>query len=165
VSHVVHACAEHPLSLGVVPMPDDEKSNSPWWSQLAASGQNGPRVVAKLPFVTGDDVAESAYVVGPIEQEESGDDTTLILIEATTGVSRARLQSLCKTAGLAGRIAAMSQTEKKDQPVYALAEAAGFVAANDPRLVQLRKNADAIARAVTVGGFANPLAARGGARR
>ena len=165
ISHVVHACAEDAYSLGVVPMPEDEKSNSPWWSQLAASGHEGPRVVAKLPFVVGDDLAESAYVIGPVVQEDSGDDTTLILLEAKTGVSRARLQALCKAAGFEGRIAAMSQTDKKDQPVHALAEAAGFVAADDPRLAQLRKTKDAIARAVTVGGFANPLAARGGARR
>ncbi len=166
ISHVVHACAEDRYSLGVVPMPEDERgASSPWWSHLAAAGQDGPRVVARLPFVTGDDLAERAYVIGPVEQEDSGDDTTLILLEANTGVSRNRLQALCKAAGLEGAIAAMSHSDKKDQPVYALAEIDGFVAAKDPRLTQLRKSVDAIARAVPVGGFANPLVARGGARR
>ena len=42
---------------------------------------------------------------------------------------------------------------------------AGFVGVGDARLAQLRKTKDAIARAVTVGGFANPLVVRGGVRR
>ena len=163
VSHILHACADDSCALGIVPLPEDTYGTGPWWLHLAPAGQPGPRIVTKLPFVLSDETAISGYVIGSVEQEESGDDTTLILLEANAGVSRTRLQALCKGVGLDGVIAAMTRGEGQDATVYALAEILGYVAAEDPRLLQLRGNSDAIARAVCVGGFANLLT--DGARR
>jgi hypothetical protein len=42
---VVHACAEEPNSLGIVPLPLIEEPGPAWWAQLAPAGEKGPRVV------------------------------------------------------------------------------------------------------------------------
>jgi chorismate mutase / prephenate dehydratase len=65
-SMVVHACAEEPNSLGVVPLPLIEEPGPAWWAQLAPAGEKGPRVVAKLPFLfDGEDVV-SGYAIGTV---------------------------------------------------------------------------------------------------
>lgn len=157
-SMVVHACAEEPDSLGVVPLPETEEVD-PWWAQLAPAGQAGPRVVARLPFLRdGQENAIAAYVIGPVEQEPSGDDTTLLRLETAGGLSRTRLVAILKEAGLEAGLIAAGKPRGNDARGIALVAAKGFVAASDPRLAALLAGAgEAIARVEPVGGFANPL--------
>lgn len=157
-SLVVHACAEEQSALGVVPLPVIEEQGPAWWAQLAPAGEKGPRIIAKLPFVTEDDDAPAAYVIGAIEQEPTGDDTTLLLLEVAPGKSRTGLQTLLKEAGLPARLAAAGRTAEKNVPDEILLEVNGFVGKGDPRIATLAKAAgDAIARIVPIGGFANPV--------
>ena len=156
-SLVIHACAEDPNALGVVPLPLIEEPGSAWWAQLAPAGEKGPRIIAKLPIVAEDD-APSAYVIGAIEQEPTGDDTTLLLLEVPPGKSRTRLQVLLKEVGLPGRLAAAGRIAEKNMPDEILLEVSDFVGKGDRRLAALAKAAgDAIARIVPIGGFANPV--------
>jgi hypothetical protein len=158
-SLVIHACAEDQNALGVVPLPVIEEPGPAWWAQLAPAGEKGPRIIAKLPIVAGDD-APAAYVVGGIEQEPTGDDTTLLLLEVPPGKSRTRLQLLLKDVGLSARLAAAGRIAQKNMPDEILLEVNGFVGKGDPRLGALSKAAgDAIARIAPIGGFANPIAA------
>jgi hypothetical protein len=80
-------------ALGVVPLPLIEEPGHAWWAQLAPAGEKGPRIIAKLPIVSGDGPA--AYVIGAIEQEPTGDDTTL---SAARGSARARAARGCLLA-------------------------------------------------------------------
>jgi chorismate mutase/prephenate dehydratase len=156
---VVHECAEEPDSLGVVPLPDMAETGVPWWASLVPPGQPGPRVIAKLPFIVHpDELQPAALAIGAVEQEESGDDTTLIRIEHEAGLSRARLGTLLKNAGFETTLMAAGQaTEKSDFGAVLLA-AVGFVPADDARLGAFRIAAgDAVLRADPVGGFANPI--------
>lgn len=156
-SLVVHACAEEPDSIGVVPLPNFEEGGPAWWAQLAPAGEKGPRLVAKLPFAAReDDVA--AYAIGAIEQEPSGDDTSLLVLEIAPSVSRARLRSLLKRAGLDARLVAAGRLMDKKVPDELLLEVSGFVGRSDPRLNALSEAAgEIIARISPIGGFANPL--------
>jgi len=157
-SLVVHACAEEPYSLGIVPLPEIEEAGPAWWAQLAPAGEKGPRVVAKLPFVQNGEDVLSAYAIGTVEQEPSGDDTTLLLLEITPGISRASLQNLLKGAGLGGKLAAAGRLLEKKVPDEILLEVKGFVGKDDPRLNALAEAAgDAIKRAAPIGGYANPV--------
>jgi len=157
-SLVVHACAEEPYSLGIVPMPEIEEPGPSWWAQLAPAGEKGPRVVAKLPFVQeGADVL-SAYAIGTVEQEPSGDDTTLLLLEIAPGISRATLQNLLRGAGLGGKLVAAGRLLEKKVPDEILLEVTGFVGKNDLRLNSLAEAAgEAITRVAPIGGYANPV--------
>lgn len=157
-SLVVHACAEEPYSLGIVPLPEIEEPGPSWWAQLAPAGEKGARVVAKLPFVQeGADVL-SAYAIGTVEQEPSGDDTTLLLLEIAPGISRATLQNFLRGAGLGGKLVAAGRLLEKKVPDEILLEVKGFVGKDDPRLNSLAEAAgEAITRVAPIGGYANPV--------
>jgi len=156
-SLVVHACAEEPDSVGVVPLPVIEEGGAAWWAQLAPAGEKGARVVAKLPFVSMEgDVA--AYAIAAIEQEPSGDDTTLLLLEIAPSVSRQKLRALLKRAGLDARLVAAGRLLDKNVPDELLLEVRDFIAPTDPRLVNLAEAAgDIIGRVTPIGGYANPV--------
>jgi chorismate mutase / prephenate dehydratase len=156
-SLVIHACAEEQGALGVVPLPLIEEPGPAWWAQLAPAGERGPRIIAKLPVVSeGDDV--SAYAIGAIEQEPTGDDTTLLLLEVAPGKSRTKLPLLLKDVGLSARLAAAGRIADKNAPDEVLLEVKGFVGKGDPRLASLAEAAGgAIARIIPIGGFANPV--------
>src|SRR6185503_11119689 len=161
VSLVVHACAEERNALGVVPLPEMEEPGASWWAQLAPAGERGPRVIARLPVTVNGDDSPAAYVIGAIEHEPTGDDTTLLLLEIPSGMSRARLQAMLKDAGLAARLAARGRTSEKTVPDEVLLELKGFVGKDDKRLAALQDAAgDTIARIALIGGFANPVAVR-----
>lgn len=161
-SLVLHACAEEPDSIGVVPLPVMEEGGAAWWAQLAPAGEKGPRVAAKLPFVsTEGEVA--AYAIAAIEQEPSGNDTTLLLLEIAPSVSRQKLRSLLKRAGLDARLVAAGRLLDKNVPDELLLEVNDFVAPSDARLAVLADAAgDFIARVMPIGGYANPVIVPGG---
>ena len=157
-SLVVHACAEEPYSLGIVPLPEIEEPGPSWWAQLAPAGEKGPRVVAKLPFVQDGVDGLSAYAIGTVEQEPSGDDTTLLLLEIAPGISRATLQNFLRGAGLGGKLVAAGRLQEKRVPDEILLEVKGFVGKDDPRLKSLSEAAgEAITRVAPIGGYANPV--------
>ncbi len=160
-SLVVHACAEEPDSIGVVPLPEIEEAGPAWWAQLAPAGEKGPRVVAKLPFVAADGEI-AAYAIAAIEQEPSGDDTTLLLLDIAPSVSRTKLKSLLKGAGLDARLIAAGRLMDRKVPDELLLEVSGFVGGSDPRLLALAKTAgEIVGRVVPIGGFANPIVPSG----
>ncbi len=157
-SLVVHACAEEPNSLGIVPLPLIEELGPAWWAQLAPAGEKGPRVVAKLPFLLDEEDVVSGYAIGTVEQEPTGEDTTLLLLEIAPGVSRTRLQSLLKNVGLPARLVAAGRLMEKKVSDEILLEVKGFVGKDDPRLAALAEMAgESIARVVPIGGYANPI--------
>lgn len=160
-SAVIHACAEDRMACGVVPLPESAENVSPWWAQMAAAGDTGPRIIAKLPLVLNDGARfdyPSAYAIGTIAQRPTGDDTSVLFVETSQELSRTRLQTLLKQAGIKAQIVAAGQEATRSTTRELLVETKGFVAATDPRIAALIEGAaDAILRATVVGGYANPL--------
>jgi chorismate mutase-like protein len=157
-SLVVHACAENLNSIGLLSLPEFEEPGATWWAQLAPAGQPGPRVIAKLPFVVDGEDAPSAYAIGAIEQAPSGDDTTLLLLEIASGMSRTKLRSFIKDAGLDATLTATGRTSDKKVPDEILLAVKGFIAPGDERLKALMEIAGGtVARVAPIGGFANPV--------
>lgn len=156
---IVSECTNDPTAFGVVPPPESDEAARAWWAQLTPTGQKGPRVVAILPL-TGDEARPLAYVVGTLEPEGSGDDTSLLLIDAEETVSLSRLQSLLKQAGFDARLVAISRDSARSPLRYHLFEVTGFLAPDDARLGVLHEQAgDALRRIAHVGCYANPLLA------
>ncbi len=156
---VVHGCADEAGAIGIVPLADSGDKGTSWWTHLAPSGHAGPRVIARLPFVL-DDGAErpfpQAFAIGALEQEETGDDTTLLLLETEGEISRQRLQSLLQQSGFEAQILAAGGDPRTVN--HLLLANKGFVDAHDARLdTFLAKAGDTILRAAPVGGYANPL--------
>ncbi|MEI9996253.1 MAG: hypothetical protein WDM91_16775 [Rhizomicrobium sp.] len=153
---IVQECGGDPAAFGVVPPPESDESTRAWWAQLTPSGQPGPRIVATLPLTGAEQPA--AYVIGTLEPQPSGDDTTLILLEAGDTLSLTKLQSLLKQGGLDSRLLAVSRDSAKSPLRHHLLEIAGFVPADDARFGMLTEQAgDAIQRVACVGCYANPF--------
>ncbi len=158
---VLHACADDAHAVGVLPLPESAEDAAAWWSQLAPAGHDGPRVIAKLPFVVGDESGPAypmGYAISAIEQEETGDDTTLLLLDTMAELSLAKLQTFLKQAGLEGQVIAVGRAPSGSTGRQVLLEIAGFLAKDDPRLAALGSaGGDGLLRAAPVGGFANPI--------
>ncbi len=164
-SLVVHACAENLNSLGLVSLPEFEEPGASWWAQLAPAGTMGPRVIAKLPFVTDNADAPSALAIGAIELAPSGDDMTFLLLQIEPGMSRNKLLSFVKTAGFDAARAAAGRISDKMVPDEILLSVKGFVTPDDDRLKVLAKIAgDAVVRIAQIGGYANPVMVKAPAR-
>lgn len=72
------AIAETRGTAGVLALEDDVKE--PWWVALKRDLEAGLRVVAGLPFLSGNSVPE-AFVIARVGAEPSGNDTTLLVLE------------------------------------------------------------------------------------
>jgi hypothetical protein len=157
-SAVIHACAGDAGAFGLVPPPDSDENERPWWAQLTPSGQIGPRVMARLPVVTQGDAQSGAYAIGTLEQEPTGADTTLIILEARADLSRTKLQTLVKDVGLDAQLVAVGRDSARSSSRLHLLEISGFVRRDDSRLGTLLEQAgETIVRLVCVGGYADPL--------
>lgn len=157
-SAVIHACAADRSSFGVLPPPDSDENERPWWAQLTPSGQPGPRVIARLPQVGSNDQQVGAYAIGSLEQEPTGADTSLIILEAKANLSRTKLQTLVKEVGLDAQLIAVGRDSAHSATRQHLLEISGFVSREDPRLgVLLEQAGETIVRLVGVGGYADPL--------
>jgi chorismate mutase/prephenate dehydratase len=152
---VMRAVTDDPTVVGVLPWPRDLEPDA-WWRYLAGDDE-GPRIVARLPFGGGDPSA-SALVVARAAIEPTDDDRSFIGIETADEVSRTRLLSTLAAAGCdVGFVA--SHRERADQPaVRHLIEIAGHLGSQDARLAAIRDAApDEIRRAQWLGSYATPL--------
>jgi chorismate mutase / prephenate dehydratase len=139
-SAVVRACAGDADSIGVVPSFSGEQ----WWSQLSAFGAKSPRVIARLPFLAGDDEVLGGYAIAAIEQEPTGDDSTLLVAKVPSDPKELGAQLVA--ANFSTRAIVYSYDG------YMLIEVGELIAHDDPRLAKLG--------ARSIGGFANPAMAK-----
>ncbi len=161
---VLHACSDQPQAMGIVPLAASGEDSVSWWAHLAPAGHPGPRVVAQVPFVPDDGVDPpypQAFAVAALEQEPTGDDTTLLLLETEGELSRTRLQNLLQQSGFEAQILAAGGEPGK-RISHLLLVNKGFVGAQDPRLTAfVAKAGETILRVAPVGGYANPLDEKG----
>ena len=117
----IDAVAAGHQTLAVLPAPSQD---APWCQRLVAEA-DGPRIVVKLPFADMERRAEpatTAYVVGLVPPEKSGDDVTII---AATGDG---------DFGAALRAQGLEPLLLHSWPGLAVAEVAGFIAADEDRV-------------------------------
>jgi chorismate mutase / prephenate dehydratase len=158
---VVHACADDPLAIGLVPPPESVENGQAWWEQLAPAGHSGPRIAQSLPFIRNDASPAplpQGYAIGTIEQESTGRDTSILRLECQAEMSRAKLQSHLRQAGFEAQILAASRESSKSAASLLLVASKGFVAPDDERLETIANLAgDALERVALVGGYADPF--------
>lgn len=158
---VVHACANDPSALGLLPPPESMEGGQAWWEHLAPAGHPGPRIAQCLPFVRNDSTSvplPQGYVIGAIEQESTGTDTSVLRLACQAEMSRARLQTVLKQAGLDAQILAAGRESTKAAASRLLIANRGFIAVHDDRLTQVSViGGEAIESVSLVGGFADPF--------
>jgi chorismate mutase/prephenate dehydratase len=136
-AQVLAAVRANPSTIGVVPTPI-ESDATPWWPLLAGRDATLPNVVDRLPFLDMPNARArgiSAFVLARMEPEDSGDDRTLISVEAVTGLSRNRIAGALAKVGLPAFTSALDQVAGGVH--HYLVELPGVLADGDERLREL----------------------------
>lgn len=144
-------------SVAILPAPGTYAAGD-WWPALALGGADGPRVVARLPFldVTDEGDAVKALVVTQASFDDTGDDTSLIVVSTADDVSEALIAARVKAVGFEAVRIGVAQTKDGGATRHNLFEVKSYVAADDARLKALSEDGPA-ERAVVIGGYANPV--------
>jgi len=137
-------------TVALLPLPGAVEGE-PWWRFLAPPGETTPRIIARLPFV-GLPLApdHEALVIALVDQEESGDDRSLLLLETREEISRTALKKRLDQAGFA-REAQGIWDEASGRRLH-LIEVDGWVTATDPRLRRLGIPDDGLIEQLRVAG-------------
>jgi chorismate mutase len=136
-AQVLAAVRANPTTLGVVPAPI-EADTAPWWPLLSGQDATLPNVVARLPFLVMPNARArglSAFVLARMEPEDSGDDRSLIAVEAATGLSRNRIASALAKVALPAFASALDQVAGGVH--HYLVELPGIIGDGDKRLGEL----------------------------
>jgi chorismate mutase len=155
-NQALRSLSDGSATVAVLPLPGDD---DPWWVALMSDHEARLRVFARLPFVTanGDGDEVKALAGGQLDVEASGDDLTLLAIEAEPGLSRSGLRELMVASGLSPMWVAVCRPPSPPQALH-LVEVDGFADDGDARISALRKTSKGeVLRVVPVGGYARPL--------
>jgi chorismate mutase len=160
-AQVLAAVRANPSTIGVVPTPI-ESDATPWWPLLAGRDATLPNVVARLPFLDMPNARArgiSAFVLARMEPEDSGDDRTLVSVEAITGLSRNRIAGALAKVGLPAFTSALDQVAGGVH--HYLVELPGVLADGDERLRELGTALELTSgRVAAIGAYAVPATPR-----
>ena len=160
-AQVLAAVRANPSTIGVVPTPI-ESDATPWWPLLAGRDATLPNVVARLPFLDMPNARArgiSAFVLARMEPEDSGDDRTLVSVEAATGLSRNRIAGALAKVGLPAFTSALDQVAGGVH--HYLVELPGVLADGDERLHELGTALGLTSgRVAAIGAYAVPATPR-----
>jgi chorismate mutase len=160
-AQVLAAVRANPSTIGVVPTPI-ESDATPWWPLLAGRDATLPNVVARLPFLDMPNARArgiSAFVLARMEPEDSGDDRTLVSVEAATGLSRNRIAGALAKVGLPAFTSALDQVAGGVH--HYLVELPGVLADGDERLRELGTALGLTSgRVAAIGAYAVPATPR-----
>lgn len=155
---VIAAVRDGSATVGVLPAPSGGEER-PWWSALLFEREGGPHVVGRLPFLETDSEARPdarQYVIAAFPPEPSGDDVSLIALEANRDASTSMIRSTLADAGI--EAARWIEAPGDAGARLVLVETPGFVQADDGRLRSLAGLARGWLGVVRVlGSCANPI--------
>lgn len=159
VGEVVRAVGEGRATIGVLPIPEEGNGTDPWWRHIGASGAPTPRVLARLPFASRGNArseGRDALVIGRGEPDGSGDDCSLLVIEASADVSRTRLISALTGAGLT--VTLFAAADGNSDVAANLVGIGDLIEPADPRLLgALAPLGDKVLRVSSLGSYPRPM--------
>lgn len=130
IKRIIGDVMDGKAAVGIVPFLRSADTSN-WWTVLMQQGENVPKIFAHVPFVytdvPGKDIP-SALAIARLVPEPSGDDMSLIVIEADSTVSQHRLQTAFVNAKLEVtwiNIATLSPASR-----HHLVEIQGFITAD-----------------------------------
>ncbi len=160
-AHALRLLDEGRAQLALLPLPGSEDR---WWIDMAAAGPSRLKVLARLPFVRLAGVAAEAggLLVGDLPLQPSGEDRSLLVLEAQEDLSRSRLQSLLKAPELDPIWLAVVYQRQRGSTVH-LIEIAGFHDRHSGALHgALAEARERLIGLSVVGAYPRPLADAGG---
>lgn len=159
ISRIIGDLMDNKVSVGVLPILDDEQAG-PWWTSIAHKGEQWPRIFGVAPFVKPASKPEfSALLIGKVIPENTGDDTSLLVIESSTPLSKAKIGTAFDKVEFVGArwIAEAPSAHDPDNLCY-LFTVDGFIAQDDTRLDAIgRVLGDDVVEVLCLGSYANPI--------
>ena len=155
---VIDAISARDATVGILPLPEEDEP-APWWPQLMAAGEDRPQIVARLPFVTerGANDTLEALVVAPMAHEQTSEDRSMLALGSKKEISRARLISAFRTAGLDAKVLSRIPPRGKFAEWLDLVEVDGYVRPGDRRIDAALAGDAGVDRAVVLGGYSVPI--------
>lgn len=160
---VLEAVRNGEATVGIVPWPSRDDQD-PWWRYMVSQTENTPKIIARLPFTPGSNARNpglEAAVVCPIEQEPTGRDRSLIVVETETEISARRVEEALNAVGVSATSIQHWHDPNRPPGWFYLVEVFGFV---DPNGKQFPRFIDGIGttaqRILHVGGYGTPLGER-----
>ncbi len=130
IKRIIGDVMDGKAAVGIVPFLRSADTSN-WWTVLMQQGENVPKIFAHVPFVytdvPGKDIP-SALAIARLVPEPSGNDMSLIVIEADSTVSQSKLQTAFVNAKLEVtwiNIATLSPASR-----HHLVEIKGFITAD-----------------------------------
>jgi chorismate mutase len=158
IGQVIRAVTDKQVSIGILPMPSED-DRDPWWRFLVSNDAATPRVLARLPFAGRGNArvgSDDALAVGSGALEPTGADRSLIVIETSGEVSRARLFSALAASGLTCNF--FAAFDPGGGIKLNLVELTDFVVPDDKRLAMFSSQVGtAVERILSLGSYAAPL--------
>ncbi len=158
VKRVIGDIMDNKASVGIVPMLQSADT-SYWWTNLLQGGNSTPKIFAHVPFAHyGAPVRDTptGLAIGCIEPEETGDDMTLLVLEADHNASQNRLQVAFSEAMLEPNwisVATISASVR-----HHLIEVKGFIPTSHEAIRKLRDTlGSSIANIHFLGAYAAPI--------
>jgi chorismate mutase / prephenate dehydratase len=116
-------------AIGFLPVPS--AAGEKWWLRLISGIEGAPRIVARLPAIEPpglDAGAERGFVVGCLPAEPSGDDRTVLAIEAGAETTPGAIEKALMAAGFKAQL--LDRANERGLALY-LFEADGFLTEGD----------------------------------
>ena len=156
----IRAVTDGTATVAVLPLPEDGEDD-PWWPLVIAAGEPIPRVAARLPFIENSARRYQrlgALAIARTNQEQSGDDVSLLAVEADAALSRGNLENAFTAAGLPASDVTVWRKGGDNGTCLHLIEVADFVGRDDARTAAVKAElGERIGRVIELGGYAMPL--------
>ena len=148
-------------TVAVLPLPDDDEVDPPWWTALMSRDPRTPRIVERLPFLVpeGADGAQHG-VLGSRWRRRSRPATTTPSWRSNwpRDTSRGRIKDLMTASGLPPVAYWNYDRSRSGEAPLLLVEVADFVGEDDPRLATLAEKLGAVGQRVQpIGCYPVPL--------
>lgn len=157
---VVEAVRNGDATVGILPMPRPDDTEQ-WWRLLVTETPDTPRIIARLPFIAGDNSSGGnleALAVCSVGQEETGCDRAFLAIEAEQDIGFKAIENALSQAGFS---TAFNQTwHDLDRPAAwtYLVEIFGFIDAEGRQIQSLMDSLGGeVKQLIHLGGYATPL--------
>lgn len=143
----VFLVSEGMATVGILPWPPGGPSTGeevPWWRQIATNEPGAPRIIARLPFAgrgNSRNTSLDAVAIARVEDEESGYDRSVLLVETEEEISRSLLKSAMNKAGFKPIFLTVESSKTSPGGTRYLMEIGHFVAVGDPRLAAVAEKA------------------------
>jgi len=137
IKRVIGDVIDGKAAVGIVPMLRSSDTTF-WWTNMVEQGNDAPKIFARIPFVcngTPGRDAPSALAIARLTPEASGDDHSLLVLEADHNVSQHRMQNAFAHVKLESswiNIATLSPSTR-----HHLIELKGFITAEHPAIQAL----------------------------